>query len=104
MNNDTYTMTDDMKPREYQIEMLNESLKRNIIIALDTGSGKTHIAVLRLRHEAEREPNKARMPLSPYLRIPALLMRHVLPRSRGSSCRQSRWRSSSSASSKEAFP
>lgn len=60
MNNDTHTMTDDMKPREYQIEMLNESLKRNIIIALDTGSGKTHIAVLRLKHEAEREPRKAR--------------------------------------------
>ena len=102
MNNDTHTMTDDMKPREYQIEMLNESLKRNIIIALDTGSGKTHIAVLRLRHEAEREPNKARMPLSPYL--PTILIRYVLLRSRGSSCRQSRWRSSSSASSKEAFP
>lgn len=38
--------------------MLDESLKRNIIIALDTGSGKTHIAVLRMKIEAEREVNK----------------------------------------------
>ncbi|CAA7270275.1 unnamed protein product [Cyclocybe aegerita] len=44
--------------RGYQLEMLEESLRRNIIIALDTGSGKTHIAVLRLKHEIEREPRK----------------------------------------------
>lgn len=68
MNNDNEMMTDDIAsaqleeqdliPREYQLEMLNESLKRNIIIALDTGSGKTHIAVLRLKLEAERESHK----------------------------------------------
>lgn len=44
--------------RGYQQEMLEESLERNIIIALDTGSGKTHIAVLRMKIEAEREPRK----------------------------------------------
>ena len=44
--------------RGYQQEMLEESLRNNIIIALDTGSGKTHIAVLRLKHEMEREPTK----------------------------------------------
>jgi len=44
--------------RGYQQEMLNESLHRNIIIALDTGSGKTHIAVLRLKHEMEKETTK----------------------------------------------
>jgi endoribonuclease Dicer len=44
--------------RGYQQEMLEESLQKNIIIALDTGSGKTHIAVLRLKHEMEREPTK----------------------------------------------
>ena len=44
--------------RGYQQEMLDESLKRNIIIAMDTGSGKTHIAVLRLKIEVEREPRK----------------------------------------------
>ena len=42
--------------RSYQQELLEESLRSNIIIALDTGSGKTHIAVLRMKHEVEREP------------------------------------------------
>ncbi|EJD45820.1 hypothetical protein AURDEDRAFT_124545 [Auricularia subglabra TFB-10046 SS5] len=36
-------------------EMLNESLKRNITIVLESGSGETHIAVLRLRLEVERQ-------------------------------------------------
>ncbi len=44
--------------RGYQQEMLDESLRRNIIIAMDTGSGKTHIAVLRLKIEVERQPRK----------------------------------------------
>ncbi|KAF8165137.1 hypothetical protein B0H34DRAFT_830272 [Crassisporium funariophilum] len=44
--------------RGYQQEMLDESLHNNIIIALDTGSGKTLIAVLRLKHEMERERTK----------------------------------------------
>lgn len=46
--------------RAYQQELLDESLNHNIIIALDTGSGKTHIAVLRMKLEAEREPRKVR--------------------------------------------
>ncbi|RDB26530.1 Dicer-like protein 2 [Hypsizygus marmoreus] len=44
--------------RGYQQEMLEESLRSNIIIALDTGSGKTHIAVLRMKIEAEKQPTK----------------------------------------------
>jgi hypothetical protein len=48
--------------RGYQQEMLDESLKRNIIIALDTGAGKTHIAVLRMI-EAERKSPKVRSSL-----------------------------------------
>ncbi|KAF7327726.1 hypothetical protein MKEN_00352200 [Mycena kentingensis (nom. inval.)] len=44
--------------RGYQQEMLDESLKGNVIIAMPTGSGKTHIAVLRMRVEVEREPRK----------------------------------------------
>ena len=28
-------------PRAYQLEMLEESMLRNIIVAMDTGSGKT---------------------------------------------------------------
>ncbi|GLB38832.1 putative helicase family. Dicer subfamily protein [Lyophyllum shimeji] len=51
--------------RGYQQEMLEESLRRNIIIALDTGSGKTHIAVLRMKIEAERQPTKISWFLAP---------------------------------------
>ncbi|KAI9734793.1 MAG: Dicer-like protein 2 [Claussenomyces sp. TS43310] len=40
-------------PRSYQMEMYEESLRRNIIVTMDTGSGKTHIAVLRIRAELE---------------------------------------------------
>ncbi|CZS99458.1 related to Dcl-2 dicer RNA helicase/RNAseIII CAF [Rhynchosporium agropyri] len=46
-----------VKPRPYQKEMLQESLKRNIIVAMDTGSGKTHIAVMRIQYEIERIPS-----------------------------------------------
>lgn len=44
--------------RPYQQEMLDLSLRKNVIIALDTGSGKTHIAILRIKHELERESTK----------------------------------------------
>jgi endoribonuclease Dicer len=44
--------------RGYQQEMLEESLINNLIIALDTGSGKTHIAVLRMKFAAENEAKK----------------------------------------------
>ncbi|KAJ7170731.1 hypothetical protein C8R43DRAFT_1094448 [Mycena crocata] len=55
----------EVSTRGYQQEMLEESLNKNIIIALDTGSGKTHIAVLRMKIEAEREPNKISWFLAP---------------------------------------
>ncbi|KAI3317473.1 RNase3 domain-containing protein [Xylariaceae sp. AK1471] len=44
--------------RAYQIEMLEESLKQNIIVAMDTGSGKTQVAVLRIQAELEKRSNK----------------------------------------------
>ncbi|KAK6586892.1 hypothetical protein PZA11_000182 [Diplocarpon coronariae] len=37
-------------PREYQTELFNKAVEQNIIAVLDTGSGKTLIAVLLLRH------------------------------------------------------
>ena len=40
--------------RAYQLEMYDESRKRNIIVAMDTGSGKTLIAVERIRDELLR--------------------------------------------------
>ncbi|KAJ5667706.1 uncharacterized protein N7477_006276 [Penicillium maclennaniae] len=47
------------RPRSYQLEMLEASLKQNIIVAMDTGSGKTHIAVLRIIAELEQcDPKK----------------------------------------------
>lgn len=33
--------------RSYQAEMVEESLKSNIIVAMDTGSGKTHMYTCR---------------------------------------------------------
>ncbi|KAH9908133.1 hypothetical protein F4778DRAFT_464583 [Xylariomycetidae sp. FL2044] len=42
--------------RAYQLEMYEESLKRNIIVTMDTGSGKTQVAVLRIQAELERSP------------------------------------------------
>lgn len=51
--------------RGYQQELLEESLHRNIVIALDTGSGKTHIAILRMKHEVERNTHKVSWFLAP---------------------------------------
>ncbi|KAI0357487.1 P-loop containing nucleoside triphosphate hydrolase protein [Trametes cingulata] len=51
--------------RAYQQELLEESLHRNLIIALDTGSGKTHIAVLRMKHEAEGHSSKVSWFIAP---------------------------------------
>ncbi|KAG5920789.1 hypothetical protein E4U42_006070 [Claviceps africana] len=42
-----------MFTRAYQLEMLDQSLKHNAIIVMDTGSGKTHVAVLRIKAELE---------------------------------------------------
>ncbi|KAJ5330175.1 hypothetical protein N7452_010565 [Penicillium brevicompactum] len=42
------------RSRGYQLEMLEASCKENIIVAMDTGSGKTHIAILRMIVELER--------------------------------------------------
>uniref|UniRef100_A0A158Q8D5 Endoribonuclease dcr-1 n=1 Tax=Elaeophora elaphi TaxID=1147741 RepID=A0A158Q8D5_9BILA len=36
-------------PRDYQVELLDKACKRNIIVPLGTGSGKTFIAVLLIR-------------------------------------------------------
>ncbi|KAE8378630.1 ATP-dependent helicase dcl2 [Aspergillus bertholletiae] len=41
------------RPREYQYEMFEASLKENIIVAMDTGTGKTQIAILRIAHQLE---------------------------------------------------
>ncbi|GKT45594.1 dicer-like protein 1 [Colletotrichum spaethianum] len=42
-------------PREYQIELFERAKHKNTIVVLDTGSGKTLIAALLLRHFLEKE-------------------------------------------------
>ncbi|KAF7589645.1 Dicer-like protein 2 [Aspergillus hancockii] len=43
--------------RSYQLEMLDQSLRQNIIVVMDTGSGKTHVASMRIMAELERCPH-----------------------------------------------
>ncbi|PFH58992.1 hypothetical protein XA68_12944 [Ophiocordyceps unilateralis] len=48
-----------ISPRAYQLEMLERSLKGNVIVVMDTGSGKTQVAVMRINIELERaSPDK----------------------------------------------
>jgi endoribonuclease Dicer len=42
-------------PREYQLELFERAKKENTIAVLDTGSGKTFIAVLLIRHVLDQE-------------------------------------------------
>lgn len=42
-------------PREYQRELCERAKQQNVIAVLDTGSGKTHIAVLLLQHVFAQE-------------------------------------------------
>jgi len=51
-NETTPIITD---PREYQIELFERAKSQNTIAVLDTGSGKTLIAVLLLRHVIDQE-------------------------------------------------
>lgn len=49
---DSNVITD---PREYQLELFERAKDENVIAVLDTGSGKTLIAVLLLKHTIEKE-------------------------------------------------
>ncbi|EUC50760.1 hypothetical protein COCMIDRAFT_80904 [Bipolaris oryzae ATCC 44560] len=42
-------------PRDYQTELFQRAKSENVIAVLDTGSGKTHIATLLLRHVLDTE-------------------------------------------------
>ncbi|KAF4342995.1 Dicer 2 [Fusarium beomiforme] len=42
-----------MEARAYQREMFEASMKGNVIVAMDTGSGKTQVAVLRIQAELQ---------------------------------------------------
>ena len=41
---------EDFSPREYQILLYDKAVKQNCILYLPTGSGKTYIAILLIRH------------------------------------------------------
>ncbi|WVZ59381.1 hypothetical protein U9M48_009528 [Paspalum notatum var. saurae] len=43
-----------LQPRGYQVEVFAEALRRNTIAVLDTGSGKTMVAVMLAREHARR--------------------------------------------------
>lgn len=47
-----------LQSRAYQLEMYEEAMKRNIIVAMATGSGKTNVACLRIEAELQRTPKK----------------------------------------------
>jgi endoribonuclease Dicer len=57
-----------VNPRDYQNELFEKAKQENIIAVLDTGSGKTHIATLLLRHiideelESRAKENPPRLP------------------------------------------
>ncbi|GAP83771.1 putative RNase3 domain-containing protein [Rosellinia necatrix] len=55
--------------RAYQIEMFEKSLKQNIIVAMDTGSGKTQVAVLRIQAELEKSADKIIWFLAPTISL-----------------------------------
>lgn len=42
-------------PRDYQTELYQRAKDQNIIAVLDTGSGKTHIATLLIKHILDNE-------------------------------------------------
>ncbi|KAL8749859.1 MAG: hypothetical protein Q9184_006637, partial [Pyrenodesmia sp. 2 TL-2023] len=61
---------DTLQPRAFQYEMLEESLRGNVVVAMDTGSGKTLIAILRIQAELERAaPEKLVWFLAPHVEL-----------------------------------
>jgi endoribonuclease Dicer len=52
-------------PRYYQIELFNKAKAGNVIAVLDTGSGKTLISLLLLKHEQNNNLGKTALFLVP---------------------------------------
>ena len=47
--------------RGYQVEMFELSMQSNTIVCMETGSGKTLIAMLRIQAELQRNPSKVNL-------------------------------------------
>ncbi|KAJ3135272.1 Dicer-like protein 1 [Geranomyces variabilis] len=47
-----------VSPRSYQLDLLSRAKKSNVVAVLDTGSGKTLISVLLIKHVLQDEHNK----------------------------------------------
>ncbi|KAF1988783.1 P-loop containing nucleoside triphosphate hydrolase protein [Aulographum hederae CBS 113979] len=66
MEESSITEPQSLRLRSYQQEMVDESLHRNIIVAIDTGGGKTAVAVSRAELELQScEPDKLVWMLAP---------------------------------------
>lgn len=51
--------TAELPARSYQLEMLEKSLSQgNVLVCMDTGSGKTLVAMLRIKHELDHDPKR----------------------------------------------
>ncbi|OOF91730.1 hypothetical protein ASPCADRAFT_518163 [Aspergillus carbonarius ITEM 5010] len=51
--------TREVRVREYQVEMLEESLRANVIVVMPTGTGKTEIAIQRIQNDVYKgDPEK----------------------------------------------
>ncbi|KAJ5814097.1 ATP-dependent helicase dcl2-2 [Penicillium pulvis] len=77
-----------LKERAYQLEMLQASLQQNIIVAMGTGTGKTLIAILRIREALNMSPDKLVWFLCPTIALckqQAEALRSHLPSSRARS-------------------
>lgn len=62
-------------PRDYQTELFQRAKNENIIAVLDTGSGKTHIATLLLKHVIDEElerPAKGGVPKTAFFLVSLL--------------------------------
>lgn len=78
-------------PREYQIELFERAKQQNTIAVLDTGSGKTLIAVLLLRHVLDQELIDRAMGNPPRISFflvshPCNVSAHLLTPCQGSFC------------------
>jgi endoribonuclease Dicer len=50
-----YSKPESFRPRDYQIELFNISKKKNTIAILESGTGKTFVAIMLMKHMVAKE-------------------------------------------------